>query len=544
MTTTDADLIIAAGMIRTLDPDNPYAQVVAVRDGRIIGLGDRSSIREWRTTRTEVIDLGPATVTPGLVDGHIHPVMGLDLTMGVDLSAVTDLDELTTALREEAGALDDREWIRGWGLDPNVFGAQPVTNEVLVHAVGRDRPVLLEMFDAHSSLASPSALTRAGVTGPRRFDQNSEVVCDDKGNPTGHLLEAAAMNLVRAILPGETPRTRRTRLLETLQGMAAAGITAGNAMDFVGDSHSLMTSLEADHDLPIRLRFAPFCLPGVGQDGLDHIIELQRYGGRRWQVDGVKFMIDGTIDGGTAWLDEPDSRGESTTPYWPDPAEYRNALKYLTAEGVPTVTHAIGDAGIRYALDTLRQAKRRLGAAPHRIEHIETLPSELVPLFRRYGVVASMQPTHCTHYTRADHSDNWSTRLGDERASRGFRTRDIRDSGAILALGSDWPIASYDPRAIISAAQLRRPAGRQDIDPVCPEQALTATMALEGYTNQAAMASGRESVSGRLALGYCADITAFAIDPLSAPPDELAEAPITLTVTDGTVTHRHRELHR
>ncbi|WP_307829895.1 amidohydrolase family protein [Antrihabitans stalagmiti] len=151
---------------------------------------------------------------------------------------------------------------------------------------------------------------------------------------------------------------------------------------------------------------------------------------------------------------------------------------------------------------------------------------------------ASMQPTHCTHYTKADQPDNWSSRLGHDRASRGFRTRDIRDSGGTLALGSDWPIAPYDARSIMADAQLRRPAGAPDVDPIGSAQSLTARMALEGYTTHSAAAAGQSAVAGRIAVGMRADLTAFAVDPLTAPPDELADAPVLLTVVAGEVGHR------
>src|SRR5690349_12001092 len=93
----------------------------------------------------------------------------------------------------------------------------------------------------------------------------------------------------------------------------------------------------------------------------------------------------------------------------------------------------------------------------HRIEHIETLPSDQVPRFAELGVVASMQPSHATDYTRADQSDNWSRRLGPERAGRAWRCRDILDGGALLCLGSDWPIAPFNPRVVMATAAPRGP---------------------------------------------------------------------------------------
>ncbi|XVU28517.1 amidohydrolase [Actinoplanes sp. CA-054009] len=522
---SSADLIVMADRIHTMDLSTPVT-AIAVAGGVITAVGDRADAREWRGPGTEVIDLGSATVTPGLVDGHAHPVLGIGMTRGIDLSGVAGLDGLRAVL----AAAPRGGWIEGWGLDPNVFGTRPITSAPLPE----DVPMFLRLFDAHSALVNQRALALAGITGPREFPSGAVIVCDAGGRPTGHLLEMDALNLVHRLLPADEPASRRVRLLDLMRRMAATGLTAANAMDFEDDSLELFRALEADGDLPMRWRCAPFVMPDTD---VRAVLEKQRLGGRRWRVEGAKFMIDGTVDGGTAWLDEPDTHGESTACFWPDPSDYAEAVRVLATAGVPIVTHAIGDAGIRYVLDTLEHLPRVSGV-PHRIEHLETMPSGLVGRFRALDVTASMQPTHCTHYTRADHSDNWSRRLGKVRADRAFRARDLRDSGARLALGSDWPIAPYDPRGIIAAARLRRPAGAPGVDPVLPGQALTARMALEGYTTQAAEAAGLASSAGRIRPGFRADLAAFALDPLTADPDEFAESPVAITVVGGSVVHR------
>jgi predicted amidohydrolase YtcJ len=527
-----ADLVLRAGTIHTMTSGDRPATAVAVHDGVIVAVGDDADVHDIIGSGTQVVDLGAATLTPGLIDGHIHPIHGLSMTAGVDLTEVTSLPELVAALRS---APVDNGWVRGWGLDTNAFGGQPVTHAPLVEALGPDVPAYVIMFDAHSAVASPAALHLGGVTGPRTFEGHASIACDPSGTPTGHLLEFEAMSPVESVMPTESTQARRRRLRAILQSMADVGITSGNAMDFAADGGELIAALEDDDELPMRLRFAPWCVPGDGRAQFDHIIELQRRGGRRWRVDGVKFFMDGTIEGGTAWLDAPDSHGESTAPNWPEPAEYRAAVTYLAANGVPIVTHAIGDAAVRYALETLAAAPRV--QARHRIEHIETIPEDLVAMFGRSGVVASMQPNHCTRFVRADGSDDWSSRLGAHRAGRAFRTRDIRDAGALLALGSDWPVAPFDPRAILADAQLRRRSGRGDQAPVCPNQSLTALMALEGYTSHAAIAEGKAESAGMIAPGCRADFTAFAVDPLLSPPDELADAPIVATAVAGTLTH-------
>ncbi|MGY1813588.1 amidohydrolase [Blastococcus sp. SYSU D00820] len=539
---TAADLVLLADTVHTLVPGAPPVEAVAVAGGVVVATGSRSDVREWRGARTEVLDLGAATLTPGLVDGHMHPVMGLQMAAGADLTGARSLDDVHRLLAAEAEGKGPEDWVRGWGLDPNVFGGRPITGAAIEAAVG-GRPAFVNLFDAHSALATPAALAIAGVDGPRQFDMRSEVVCDDAGRPTGLLLEWAAMELVTDVVPLAPPAARAAALRELLAGMAATGLTGGHVMDLLGDSEAVVTAAEDGGDLPLRLRFAPWCLPGADADDLAELVAAQGRGGRRWSVGGVKFMVDGTIDNGTAWLEQPDALGESVESFWPDPAEYTRALRALAAAGVPTATHAIGDAAVRHALEALDGAGRP-ASGWHRIEHIETLPGALVEGFLRAGVVASMQPTHCTHFTRADHADNWSSRLGPERAGRAWRCRDLRDAGVPLVLGSDWPVAPYDPRGVLADAQLRRPAGEPDVPPVQPQQGLTPVMALEGYTTQAARVAGEAGSAGRIAVGMRADLTAFAADPLAAPPDELAGAPVLLTAVGGAVVHRAAAVDR
>ncbi|WP_042416817.1 amidohydrolase [Streptacidiphilus anmyonensis] len=526
------DIIVLAARVHTLSPGAAPVTAVAVKDGLISAVGDAADARAWRGPGTEVVDLGDATLAPGLTDGHSHPVLGLEMATGVDLSAVRDLDGLHAAL---AGAERVDGWVVGWGLDHNVFAGRPVHRQHLEAALGPDTPAFVRLYDGHSALVSGAALRIAGLDGPREFAQRALVVCDTDGAPTGHLIEHAAMDLVVAVMPRRPLAERRETLLALLSGMAATGLTGAHVMDAGGDVLELLRGVEDGHELPLRLRLAPWCMPGTDKEGLEELVALQREAGRNWLVGGVKFFMDGTVEGGTAWLEHPDCHGQSRDSFWLDPEAYTAAVHRLHAAGVRTATHAIGDAGVRHVLDTV-EALGADGRMRHRVEHIETLPYDQAVRFRQTGVIASMQPTHSA-YTRADHTDQWSLRLGRERAERAWICRTLRDSGAVLALGSDWPIAHFDARGILAYAQLRRHAGA-DTPPVAPDQALTPLMALEGYTTHAALAAGEPDTTGRIAPGLRADLTAFTLDPLTTEPDELAETAVPLTMSHGKVTHR------
>ncbi|OEJ93146.1 amidohydrolase [Streptomyces thermolilacinus] len=514
---------------------------LAVTGGLISALGDDRAVRAIADPATTVIDLKGAVVTPGLVDGHLHPVTGAELTHGLDLSACGDLDQVREALARAVRDLAPGTWLHGWGLDPNVFGGHPVGTAPF-DAVLDGVPALILLFDAHSALASRRALQIAGVDGPRTFDQASaEVVCDASARPTGLLLEDAACELVERVAPQPTRAERRARLAEALRGMAASGLTGGHVMDANGDSLALYAELDAADELPVRLRVAPWCQPGTGADGIRALIAQQGTGGALWRTAGVKLFMDGTIDNGTAWLERPDCHGESTAAFWPDPDEYTRVIGELHRAGVPTATHAIGDAAVRHVLDSVEKAQA--AGAPgagvrHRVEHIETVPDDTLRRFAELGVAASMQPTHCCDFTRADHTDNWSRRLGEERASRAWRCRDLWDSGANVVLGSDWPIAPYPPLGVMAGARHRRPSRNLALPPHGPEQALTALEALQGMTVNTAWAAGEEHEAGRLAVGHRADLTVFAENPLTTAATDLAELPVLLTVLDGRPTHR------
>ncbi|MGH8987035.1 MAG: amidohydrolase [Acidimicrobiales bacterium] len=539
-----ADLVLVSG--RLLDPVtgelSPHSGLAAV-EGRITLLGDDEACRTLAGPATTVIDLHGAVVTPGLVDGHIHPVFGAERAVGIDLSQCANISEIRDALTLGARDAAPGTWLRGWGLDPNSFGVQTIT-AAAVGPIMEHFPVLLRLFDGHAMLASPPALAAAGIDGPRRFDETAEIVCDVEGHPTGLLLEGAAMALMDAVAPRLSDRELRDLIAGFFAGMAATGLTGGHAMDANGNSLAIYRDLDEVHRLAIRLRVSPWCRPpSASADDLAALISLQGARGRLWEVAGVKLFMDGTIDNGTAWLEHPDCFGNSTRGLWPDPEAYTNAVIALHRAGVPTATHAIGDAAVRHVLDTVARAGNETHRQlRHRVEHIETIPDETVARFARLGVTASMQPLHCTEFTRADHSDNWSHRLGDERASRAWRCRDLLDAGAHVVLGSDWPIAASPPLGTMAGARHRRSSRDPSGAPHGSGQRLTPLQALQGLTTAPAWAAGEEHEAGRLAVGYRADLAVFAENPLSVTDDDLAEVPVMLTVLEGHPTYRDASL--
>lgn len=529
------DLALVGARVRTLDPEWPAAEAVAIADGEIVAVGSDAEIRELGAA-VETIDLHGAVAVPGLTDSHIHPLQGALDTRGADLRELSSLDEVRDALAAERRRCGPRQWVLGYGLEYNVFRDSGISGELFEDAV-EGSPALLTFMDLHTAVATPRALELAGVTEPQTFAENAEIVCRD-GEPTGELREWAALATVERAVPRPTDAERYALHAAALRQHAAAGLTGGHAMDGTLATHDLLRELEANGDL-VQRYVVPFTVvPESQPDEWEALLRHRDSGGRRWRAGVAKFFIDGVIDAGTGWLDEPDSDGEGTLPFWPDPARYRRAVATFARAGFQCATHATGDRGVREALDAYREA----GAAPlrglHRIEHIETLQPHDLPRFAAEGVVASMQAQHML-WCEPDRSDNWSRRLGAERSApgRAFAIRSLHQSGAVVALGSDWPVARFDPRLGLSAARLRRPPGKQDRPPY-DDEAIEGHAALAGYTTGAAATIGEEARLGRIRAGFAGDVTVFADDPVECDPDELPELPVLLTVVDGEVVYR------
>ncbi|RBP67030.1 hypothetical protein DFO66_10283 [Brevibacterium sanguinis] len=527
-----AELIISAAAVHTFDPENPAASCVAVRDGRIAAVGTPAEVEPYRGESTVTLTFD-GTLTPGLTDAHTHVVMGTIWTRGLDLTDLS-LDQVREALAAHIVVNPDEAWVRGWGLDPNIFTSE-FDGRIFDEAT-RGRPMFLRMRDGHSAVTNSAGIRIAGISGTETFRDESAVGVDDSGAPTGYLLEFSAMDLVLDHCPEESTAELGARLLDVLRRMAATGITSTHVLDFNPPAAEVVEWIEENHDLPVRLRFSPLIFPGTTPADWEAVAALQGTGGRRWTVDGVKFMIDGTVDNGSAWLEHPDVFGQGTKSIWTDTEDYRRALAFFAERGVSTATHAIGDRGVQFVLDAVEALGDLRDRSAHRIEHIETIPDETVSRFSALGVAASMQPIHGTHHTKADRSDNWSQRLGAERAGRGWRCRDLRDSGAILALGSDWPITPWDPREMMADSILRRPVRRPEVAPVQPEQALTVEQVFEGYTSHAAIAANLFDSAGTVTVGKHADFTVFAVDPLQLDAEALADVEITACFVAGERT--------
>ena len=512
------------------------ATAILVRDGVIEALGSDAEIAAAASDGgIRVIDVEGATVTPGLFDSHSHPEWAASITAGVDLGGIGTLDELTAVLRAEASRVGDDGWVRGWNLEYELFRDTAPHRAVIEEAVG-DRPAILIFYDLHTGLATRSALAAAGIHGAVEFADTSSVVVDEDGTPTGELREMTAFRMVLDAHPAHPPAEEADALRRMLLQLGAVGLTGGAIMDGTPRTRELLAELETRGQLTQRLTVHQWHAVHLTDDDVHEIIAARLERGRLWQGGAIKLFSDGVIDTGTALLHRQDACGEGRAAFWPDWSRFREVVRAYHDAGMQIATHAVGDRAVSEVLDVYADLPPRADGQPaHTIEHLELLGDADVAKLGASGVTASMQPLHM-QWRAADRSDSWATRLGEDRSAAGYRTRSVLRSGARLVLGSDWPVASYDPRVGMAWARHRG----DPLDPSAPvfepEERLTGEEALLAYTLWPAQARGHGD-RGHLSVGAVGDLTVWDGDPVEVPVPELVSLQILYTVVDGRVVH-------
>ncbi|GAA1327792.1 amidohydrolase [Leucobacter albus] len=541
MAGTTADLIIHGARVHTMvDGDNETGpRSIAIAAGRVLAVGAAAAIEAaHRGELTQIDDATGSTITPGLIDAHLHPIQGVELCQGADLGGVRDLRDLRTALGAEADRVragNGGGWVRAWNLDYAAFDGAPLTSSLIDDAVG-GLPALVFFFDFHTAIASSEALRAAAITGARAFDDTSEIIVDAAGVPTGELREDSAYQPILEIAPKPSREETLEAARATFAKMRRSGLTGGTIMDGNSETLDLLQALDSTGmGLPVRIVSAMDIKPSYTAEQRAAIKAQVDRGGNRWRGGVIKLYADGVIDTGAGWLYEADADGDGLTGFWPNQADFAATVREFAEAGFQIATHAIGDRAVGETITAYEAAGpiARTGV-PHRIEHLETLDPRDAKRLAAAGITASMQLPHL-QWRIADGSDEWARRLGAERASRGWAAGTVLSEGAPLALGSDWPIADLDARVGLAWAMLRRAPGDPDGFVYEPEQRLTAAQALHGYTRGAALAQGDDDL-GIIRAGSRADLTVWSADPLEATGDDLASLPVRATYLDGLHT--------
>jgi hypothetical protein len=525
--------------------DGPTA--VAVVDDRITWVGgDSEALADWRGPGTEVVDAGGGLVLAGFEDAHIHLLSGARGLDQVDLFTAVNVAEILDRIRVHAAAHPDAEWVTGHGWLYVPFPGGLPTRQQLDAAV-EDRPAWMTCYDGHTGWANSAGLAAAGIDRHTPDPPNGIIVRDPSGEPTGALKEAA-LDLVERVLPRPSPEDDLAGLRRTIRALQAAGITAVQDAWSAPNELQLWRRLLDAGELALRVRLAfqmtPTMTLGEWQSRLDEY-EAAAFPirGGLWLSAGIlKGFADGVIESRTAAMLAP-YEGDTSTghPEWA-PDQLHAFVREADDRGWQMEVHAIGDRGVRMALDAFEGAASANGprARRHRVEHIETIDAADIPRFGRQGVIASMQPYH------ADPSPNqfslWAGNIGPDRASRAWPWASILRHGGTVALGSDWPVVPFDPFIALNSAVNRQTVEGEPPGGWLPGERLTLPEALSAYTLGSARAAWADGRRGTIAPGLDADLVVLDRDILSAGASAIIGTNIRLTVTGGRIVHRREDV--
>ena len=477
------------------------------------------------------IDAGGRTLLPGLIDAHGHLIdspgadMGLGLLMiQLDLTGTASLADLQQRLRDYAAANRDGSWIVGRGWNQELWPDKRFPTAADLDAVIADRPVFLLRVDGHAAVANSAALKAAGVTAASVAPQGGRIERQASGKPTGLFVDTA-IDLVAAKLPPRTPATLDRALQAAEESLLSQGLTTITDMGTSPDGWSSMRRRGESGQLRIRvLAYADGSRP----------LAIDRPSGwlfgDRLRLAGVKFYSDGALGSRGAWLkrpyaDKPDSVGLR---FLTD-AELRAQAGRAVDDGFQVAIHAIGDAANAQAISVYEQLGRTSpGDRRWRIEHVQVVDPADIPRIAKAGIIASMQPTHQTSdRTMAE------ARLDPPRLAGAYAWNSIARSGARLAFGSDFPVESPNPFPGIAAAVSRQDPNGVPPGGWRPEEKITFTQALSGFTRDAAYAGFAEERIGSLERGKWADFILVDRDPTAVDAQSLAATQVIETWVAG-----------
>ncbi|MFT3755125.1 MAG: amidohydrolase [Pseudoxanthomonas sp.] len=525
--------VLSAQRIHTSNPEQPQVQAIAPDEtGKLLAAGDSDALAK-QFPEAKRIDKPDATIIPGLIDAHGH-VMGLGWALlQANLVGAKDKAEVIARLREFEKTLAPDAWLTGNGWDQNDWPEKAFPTAADLDAAFPERPVWLERIDGHAGWANSAALKLATEKQPKMLSADWQPdggrIERSGGKPTGVLVDGA-MALMHTVLPSPDEAARERALAASLEAAVRNGLTGVHDMGVSRADLALMRKFADAGKLPLRI--------DAYADGDNAALEdlcangLYQHPGGHLQMHGVKLFIDGALGSrGAALLedysDEPGNRGLLVT----DPAAYTAAVEKAKRCGVQVATHAIGDRGNRLVLDTYEKALGADAKSDHRwrVEHAQIVSLQDIPRFAPLGVIASMQPTHAT-------SDMpWAQdRVGPKRILGAYAWQRFLHGGARLALGSDFPVESPDPRLGLYAAVTRQDRDGQPPGGWRAEEKLSLVEALRGFTADAAFAGFDEAKVGQLKPGLHADFVVLANDPFAVPESELDDLQIQSTWVDGS----------
>lgn len=546
---SDVDLYFENGVIYTADANDTIVEALAVKDGLIVFVGSAEEGQEYKKSAAYVIDLQGYMLMPGLIDGHIHSTS--PSFFDFSLLGITSIEKTMQTIQEYVQANPDKETYFGFGYMAPLFEGDELVygpRKERLDEICPDKPVVIYSYDGHGAWLNSKAFEYCGISKDTESNPGGTIVKDDDGELWG-ILQDTAMSFT-ANMPMDEQKVAEglKAFTKDLNAMGYTSIMTPPGNGFLPVPWSAYQKMVAEETLTLRVRGAGLVASWQPEKDLAALNQFkQTYSNDLFSVVGAKFFVDGVVDNQSAYLLAPyanDSTNVGATGW--DPDALNQAVTTVNEMGLLAHIHAMGDAGVRMALDATEYAQEKLGKGDYRnaLTHLQLVAQEDFQRFAQSGVIAVANPYW--HIKAPVHWEEVEHAFLGERAETEYPMKSFLDNGVVLAFASDYPVTVMpNPFIAIQTGVTRNLSEKTELnlpkitdidDPtylLWPEERLTVTQMLRGFTIDGAYAIFAENTTGSLEVGKSADMIVIDRNLFQTDPLSIAETKVLGTFLKG-----------
>jgi predicted amidohydrolase YtcJ len=539
-----ADIVLLNGGIYTVDAERSWAEAAAIREGRIVSVGDNASVEALIGPTTEVIKLDGRMAMPGIIDSHIHPLEGGYEQVYCSLLEYKSIEDVVDALREcDAKSDPDDAWFQAVGLDLALFGVTGADNSLL-DGIAEGKYIFIDMADGHAALVNDKTLDLVGF-GPETPNPPGGVIerRDGSREPNGTVRETAR-HTVDVLRPKRDLKTSIGAMAGAVREMNSFGIT-GLYDAWVGEHEMrVYQSLDEAGDLSVYVHGA-IIDEGVfekhtGDELASVISNRSQYESDHISYNSIKLMVDGVFEGETGAVLQPYNTAEHLGVLNHTPEELRGRVAHYYDMGMQLHFHTMGDGAVRSALDALQYARERGDPAHlenrHALSHLGLIDPADYARFPAQNAAAAFTAFWA-------YPDEWTINLeiptlGQERVDKLYPIRSLHEAGGVIVGSSDWNYGELDPLLSIETAVTRQdPFGSSELKGATHEAVDLETI-IAAYTINGAWLMHREKVTGSIEPGKLADIVIFDSNLFEIETEVISDVKVNTTIFNGRVVYR------
>jgi predicted amidohydrolase YtcJ len=532
-----ADIVFKNGNIYTVNEDQPKAEAIAVKYGKIVFVGSNAEAKKFEVKGVKVVDLKGATVVPGLTDSHYH-FSGVGFReMNLNLEGAMSLEDFLAKVKARVDKAKPGEWVTGRGWIETFWKPPVFPTRWDLDKISPNNPVYLTRADGHGAVVNSAAFKIANIDKDTENPFGGEIMKDKKtGEPNGMLLDRA-QSLVTRHIPASTKADLEQALILADKRSLSLGWTQIHDAGVSWEQIEIMKKLLGEQKLKIRLYEA---IRGPGADAQRLLREGPQVGlyDGRLTVRTIKVSIDGALGSKGAALLENYSDHDTAGFLTQKEEQVLPMLRDALRKGVQVEVHAIGDRANRTILDWYEKAfndapmiERQDRSDPRwRVEHAQIVHPDDIPRFAKLKIIPSMQPSHAIgdlHFA--------PSRLGLNRLKGAYAWQTFIKQGNVIAGGSDAPVERGEPMIEFYAAVARKDQKGFSGPGWHPEEAVTREQALKMFTIWAAYAAFEEKQRGSIEKGKVADLTVLSADIMKIPEAEILKTRCVMTVINGEI---------